>query len=127
MRFGLGLGLGFLVGVGVGVEVWVRVRVRVGVGVGVGVGDAVRVSVRVGVGVRVTVQLLFISFRVICIHFSPFESELLKILPLLSFCFFGNGPKFTLGRFLANVILSLGLFVDIFYSVRVNCFKFLSF
>ena len=55
-----------------------------------------------------TVQLLFVSFRVIRIHFSPFKGELLKILPLLRFYFVANGPKYTLGSFLAKFILSFG-------------------
>ena len=81
------------VGVGVQVEDWVRVRVRVRVGVGVAVRVGIRVRVRgrvsvgvgIGVGVRVTVQVLFLSVRVIRIHFSPFKGELLKIFALLRF------------------------------------------
>ena len=88
-----------MVGVGVVVGVGFGVRVRVGVMVGV----TVRVKVRVGVGVRVTVHVLFVSLRVIRIHFSLFKIELLKILPLLRFFFVANGPKLSFGRFWLNL------------------------
>ena len=101
---GVRVGVWIVVGVGVVVGVGFGVRVRVGVRVGV----TVRVKVRVGVGVRVTVHVLFVSVRVIRIHFSLFKIELPKILPLWRFYFVANGPKFTFGSFLAKFILCLG-------------------
>ena len=60
------------------------------------------------VGVFLT-QLTFF-FCLIRWHFSPFEGQLLKIVTFLRFYFGENGQKIT-----------LGWFVGIFHSSRVNC------